>query len=658
MVKEIRDIKSISEKLFKAMLLIQIALIILYNILMLHNEVSYDSSTNLKMAIEMWEHKSFYVNNFAYATSLIIDTPIPLAALLYGITGNVFVSYGIASSIIMLLCLGALKYFLNTIEISKNSKYIIAILMTIPYSLGMLGYAPVTFWGPGYYSIRILMLFYSMGFMIKLYAGKESKNTSRHGIILLFLYFISGFSSGSYLLQSIILALVVFEAIIILKCDERKFYTRKTFRYIVLFAVASMCGIMSSKLLGIGQYTDNILLNNQENFFTNLKGYVLGIFDLFGGIPYYEDQSVISLSGIRYIANFIFVIIIFGSMGYFVKNIKKHKGKEIVIGLTITIFVVNAFVLILANTKTGSPFFEARYHLIPMLALFIFIGLAFDEVEKFNKYILYNVLVFGVVCFSIIGNYNYKSLFKEDERRQELKEFALELQDMGSELIICLGTDGVEPRIMNIYNPKLEFACILENGEALKWGNSTRYYDNAEYTGKVIVLDQNGAVERQPEYIRSRLEYVESHLGYDIYFTEDNIFDLISKMPEKGLTRDFMYTEGYVLANSELNEEGNLISNGDEGIILYGPYTKSKRGVYDIKLYYEVRESLDNEVGSFEIALNDGKEIIGTEIIEKDKNLVILKDIHIEENGVPVEYRVYEEEGTIIEITSIEIVKK
>lgn len=103
-----RSKKDIPIFLVGAALVFQLAALVAANLGALNSACSYDSGTTFSAALEMWRQKSLVLQDFGYATSLLIDSPAPLVALLFGLTGRFFLAYGLANLLIMagnLLCL-------------------------------------------------------------------------------------------------------------------------------------------------------------------------------------------------------------------------------------------------------------------------------------------------------------------------------------------------------------------------------------------------------------------------------------------------------------------------------------------------------------------------------------------------------------------------
>ena len=101
--------------------------------------------------------------------------------------------------------------------------------------------------------------------------------------------------------------------------------------------------------------------------------------------------------------------------------------------------------------------------------------------------------------------------------------------------------------------------------------------------------------------------------------------------------------------------DGEYVSNGTEGFIMYGPYAKTIPGKYEISLFYSAKGNKDI-VGTFDIAIDNGLALASVEL---NKNVNVAKvDVCFESFDDLFEYRVFGYEGAYIEIDHVEIRKK
>ena len=115
---------------------------------------------------------------------------------------------------------------------------------------------------------------------------------------------------------------------------------------------------------------------------------------------------------------------------------------------------------------------------------------------------------------------------------------------------------------------------------------------------------------------------------------------------------DYPSNVGFVYQGATLNEQNELVSDGNsEGYVLYGPYSESVSGTYNITLHYVVDICPKEATGVFDVALDmQGLAAIS---FAREATSVTLENVDIE-GGHSFEVRVWAPEGMIIRVQSIE----
>lgn len=114
-------------------LLLQVLVIVYINLFRLQYYIGYDCSAYYLQTIEMWRQKTLLPNDWSFQTTLCWDSPAILAMLFYGLTGNIFLSYGISNLIVVLLLVLCLNAILNRLDLSLGSKMVFFILFFTPF---------------------------------------------------------------------------------------------------------------------------------------------------------------------------------------------------------------------------------------------------------------------------------------------------------------------------------------------------------------------------------------------------------------------------------------------------------------------------------------------------------------------------------------------
>ena len=101
---------------FELFVIAQLMLIFIFNLTHLKYEAGFDSSAAMAQAMEIWNQKTIFLKNWEYQSTLGLDSVIIPASIFYGITHNIFLAYGIAD------CLGVMLYIYIFRDIFKMLK--------------------------------------------------------------------------------------------------------------------------------------------------------------------------------------------------------------------------------------------------------------------------------------------------------------------------------------------------------------------------------------------------------------------------------------------------------------------------------------------------------------------------------------------------------
>lgn len=116
--------------------LVQLLVLVYFNLTHLKYIVDYDGSVPVAQAMEIWKQKRIFIHDWGYQTTMGLDSPVLLAALLYGVTGNGCLAYGMANIIWILLLLLVINDIYTECEIRKEYRYVGFVLLLTPYTMG------------------------------------------------------------------------------------------------------------------------------------------------------------------------------------------------------------------------------------------------------------------------------------------------------------------------------------------------------------------------------------------------------------------------------------------------------------------------------------------------------------------------------------------
>lgn len=91
----------------------------------------------------MWRQKRILLKDWAYQTTLGIDSPVLLGVLFYGITKNAFTAFGLANIVTVIVYAFLFYDILKQADVKKNMRLLAVLFLLTPYSTGQLGYMPM-----------------------------------------------------------------------------------------------------------------------------------------------------------------------------------------------------------------------------------------------------------------------------------------------------------------------------------------------------------------------------------------------------------------------------------------------------------------------------------------------------------------------------------
>lgn len=646
---------------FICMFFLQIFVLAIFNLTQMQYHIGYDASSFYLKAMEIGKQHTFFIDHWVGQTNLFFDSPVPLAAIIYSITGNIFISYGIANIVISGVFLFIFYIILCAFELSGLSKIVclnMAVCIYISPSFNNandLGYVSSMFSSGNWYVLRFIITLMLIKVMIDLEEHRF------HGIWLMiteFLMFVSGISGGWYILVTIILPLIVYYVIRMFVNNSYKEIWNMKLLLLVLSGIVVALG----KWVAVYQFNfvskdSNMVLAGLTDFWKNLGSVFLGFMDLISALPHHSDQNALTIEGIIYLMGFFVFILCITGMIFAIRQVIKNFNSKYAMLACVSGFNLCMFTVL--YTTYGAEIFESRY-LIPVFLLsVIMVGAFIDAIGHrliFKKWGI--VLVFAVYC--ILNIYDDSMMYKTKNNYDILASVAKKADEIETPVVYVVG-DGlnIDCRNLRVIDKERIYKSINENSynSIQHWGDYTYYDDVADVPGKNVMVTTEEYYGMIPEYIRNQYVFLEKIDKYAIYVAEKNKFDLKSGISDKyGL--DFPTSAGFSVAGGAMDDaSGNFISDGaSEGFVIWGPYTEIKAGNYQFILNYEILDCAE-QTAEFIISLNSGNDILGKAVLDKEKHQAVV-NVAIGQDCDGLEYKVYNYAGTIIQIQSFEIVRE
>lgn len=639
-------------------IVIQIGALAVFNLTRLPYESNYDSSCAYAQIVEMWRQKRILLKDWAYQTTLGIDSPVLLGALFYGITKNAFTAFGLANIVTVIIYVGLFYDILKQADVAKNMRLLAVLFLLTPYSTGQLGYMPMLFTSAGSYAYKLLVPLLLIDILVRMHKGQGIRKYWYLILFATFFVFDTAVSSGEYILLCAVLPLIGYEILHVLIGNDIKQIFNKRLGFLILESAIYVVGIKVGRRTGIIESVGSqMMLTKAKHFPSVIAKCLTGIFQLFGGIPDYEDIPVTQTYGLMYLFRFFLAAVILASWIYLLKHLKENEKYKELVGMITCIFAVNLIVLIFANVNYATKTFEYRYHLISMIPMILLTSIAASDLWEKRKLLEQTIVLVTIVLLLFVNVYDYKNYMRDCYNYQgDMQGITLTAEQEGVHLIITIGSESISMgRCMRNVNPNVEISTWGGYNHGVGWGASTYYFDNAHLKTPYMVLMTQKEYELMPKQIAKQLEEVQVFGIFRLYRVKENVLDGDNTLPQSGTNRDFCYSSGYEYWG-KMESDGNVLSSGKKETVLRSNKKKIKRdATYDMIVHYEVIQAKEDSAAVFRVR-NAQDEIIAEQEMPKDATEIRIRDVSVTQSMEWIRYRINAQKGSKIRIKSIETV--
>lgn len=639
-------------------IVIQIGALAVFNLTRLPYESNYDSSCAYAQIVEMWRQKRILLKDWAYQTTLGIDSPVLLGALFYGITKNAFTAFGLANIVTVIVYAFLFYDILKQADVKKNMRLLAVLFLLTPYSTGQLGYMPMLFTSAGSYAYKLLVPLLLIDILVRMHKGQEIKKYWYLILFATFFVFDTAVSSGEYILLCAVLPLIGYEILHVLIGNDIKQIFNKRLGFLILESAIYVVGIKVGRRTGIIESVGSqMMLTKAKHFPSVIAKCLTGIFQLFGGIPDYEDIPVTQTYGMMYLFRFFLAAVILASWIYLLKHLKENEKYKELVGMITCIFAVNLIVLIFANVNYATKTFEYRYHLISMIPMILLTSIAASDLWEKRKLLEQTIVLVTIVLLLFVNVYDYKNYMRDCYNYQgDMQAITLTAEQEGVHLIITIGSESISMgRCMRNVNPNVEISTWGGYNHGVGWGASTYYFDNAHLKTPYMVLMTQKEYELMPKQIAKQLEEVQVFGIFRLYRVKENVLDGDNTLPQSGTNRDFCYSSGYEYWG-KMESDGTVLSSGKKETVLRSNKKKIKRdATYDMIVHYEVIQAKEDSAAVFRVR-NAQDEIIAEQEMPSDATKIRIRDVSVTQSMEWIRYRINAQKGSKIRIKSIETV--
>ena len=536
-----------------------------------------DHAKVLYKTIAMWEEKKMVIPNWIYMTTGEWDNPCLLALPLYGLTGNLLLSFAIVNSINVLFLTGLILLIFKWCNLSISAGALTATVVLIPFGIGILAYNNMMFYGASQYYYKVLLPIWLIEILL---IPKEYRHRILHILQLIFFFtvcFISALSSGLYVFAC---AFFPIFALGFLKTEEGSMIQDKHEVYVSLAVlVLSALGYLVQKGLHLSTLTEDMRVLSFDHFFEQLHKNITALFELTGALPV-ESVPLYSMTGIAYVARFLLLlsIVVLGFSGLLTQRITS--GKVLLIRRMLVAITVWNFIVMQLTDPSG------RYWIIGFVPLIISAGLQIQALFEHQLFLyrwcgsLFLIVVIGFAwkhTVNKVGNH-YDTYFETIEKYAE---------EANADTIVFINNSGMEEIGRVFLHPRKLVTFFTADQEL-------RVHDQVEYMSDRSALDarhllietEQGSLSRLRENLQTGYKKLGEISNGVVYLSTQCHLDGKTGPMDGRTTIDFPDSPGYIYA-AHFAPDGRLIATGEDPCAVKSPAFKSTNTVH-VLLKFEI----------------------------------------------------------------------
>ncbi|MBQ9437766.1 MAG: hypothetical protein IJU50_05490, partial [Lachnospiraceae bacterium] len=353
--------------------------------------LNFDGANAMLHGIEIWKNKALFLPGWHDTTQLEFDMAAFLAAPLYGITKNIFLSYGIANIVFAALYVWVVLDLFKNFGKSLFHALIALVLIFTPYCIGMIDYYSMMFFQAAFYVMRVLIPLLTLNLLVKKKERRRAPDTICLLALLCVFSFVSGLSCGIYVLVSAFAPIFVVLCLEVLLAGDFRQVEKWQGIVMGLGIGFSLLGIILIRIAGYAGLDNQMQLVNYQDMTSNVHAVILSFFMVLDAFPS-ANTPVLSLAGIVYLLKALVALALLAVFIIRLQTLFKTQSKEpdaendsgnaFLLGKLVSFLLLwNVLEFIFSETRysLSNPIIENRYYLIPVVALMVFFPFQMEE---------------------------------------------------------------------------------------------------------------------------------------------------------------------------------------------------------------------------------------------------------------------------------------
>ena len=589
---------------------IQLLFIIWMNLFKCHDYVDHDASMLYSHTIQMWEQKKPVIPGYEEETFFHLDTSCILALPLYGLTGDIFISYGISNIIFLILTLLIMNDLLKRLDVKDLYRYAALLLYIIPYRLGLVEYANMLFFECSFYNVCIILTILAIDFFLCNRTESEGKKDRIIYYAKLILYaaltMLTAFSRGSYtLLVALLPAIVCYALEVILSPEGLRHIEKPKIIIILVTFISYAAGMICGMVLGLEPEKSGFQLVYLRDIVDNFINVIWGHFSIFIGLT---NPEVMSADGISQLILTAYALLIIVLLIFNLKHAFTDEPYANTLRYLTIIYLWNCTICGLTNCSNSEWAFPERYLFPGFVPLLLSAPIMLTYMEKIKKDLLRKCMFFAVTALTFLtvvvcNIYAVKNIRQTEDELQGIREVLSYARTNGVDTVFFVN-DFNAALISRSLAPDFHVAPLYKREDGSVFFTTREDYASAHDRGSysdenILAMTWN----EQPEnifkdYELSSYQYVGDVKDYHLYRAGSNKFDDMSGFPVKDnhlyKTTDFCYTPGYQ-ATGDIDLYGYLEATGSDNYALVSPLFDAPYASSRVTLTYETGHKTADE---------------------------------------------------------------
>lgn len=660
------DFKNKREKIYTAILLLIFFSFLLYNFNLILTKlnpyfIESDLINEITYRQQCYQQKTLFPDDFTHSNELFATRPVLLYYFFYNITQNFLFSYQLETMVMLVVLLSVTVFLCKCIGVKNNS----IIFILIVFLIWMPELTKNVLWlEHDAYSLFAITVFLTFAFRILWRKGIYKKFSVICCMVL------SAYMGLLTLKMSMVLyiPLLMADLWILAGNHNGKRKLKKTEIHLTLISACQLVVNLLFYKVCLMLFSDKFTpvamrIADMETMFSwnNFKSRFLELAGIFG--MYTLGGEILSGKNILFMLYGIAFLLMAAVICTLLKKYNAEGGFQLEIVLFVFSVLIFNFILLFVLAY-GSSY---RYYFSAILFVPVLLGVWVDGLEQ--KEIVKIVSTVSVLLFGggVINNYSERFVQME----LPLLNVAEYVEEMDYSYVVATYWNAAA--IKGYLNGQVEAAHIPPVCNALT--PSYWMIDKNVFLGSkpgeiyALILTETEYKNMTDSFTQILLDKypIESTIidQYYILTYAENPFLLMNQIKEKynaGLPKPdqdykivYANNSDLLCKDAKLDDSNVLVSDGKQtGYIMYGPYTESIAGNYNITLNYTVEYlngiSTDSKA-AFDVAL-DSQTCRGI-ICESDENSATLENVSIDA-GHKFEIRVFAPRGIRIHVYSVE----